>query len=128
MLNERIREIEAAVEDATDTLEDRSNVVRVIRELSEVLEDSGSWTAGEVELGVHEWVDQAGSEAATRHGERPRSLVKRKWQFDCARVIGAPEFARLLLAKGKEVGLLAEEDVWDDQGLSVVYTLEKPAE
>jgi hypothetical protein len=127
-VTERIRAVEAAVEDAADTLEDRANVVRVIRELSEALEDPGPWTAGEIEVGVHQWIARGTAPSTDYRALAVPIYTRSRTLIECADVLGAGEFARLLLAKGKELDLLVEKDVWDDDRLEVVYMLKKPSD
>lgn len=122
---QRITRIEEAVEDATETLSERPTFLQAIREITQSAPDSDPWTRDLLLDLVDEWSE---SHLEQEHDSvlalllSPRRATGQSLP-NCARVIGARDFVKLLIAKGKELRLLAEHEEWIESDLVLTYTL-----
>jgi hypothetical protein len=112
-LAQRKSEVEGDIEEAAEAFNDKGAVVAALRAiLNGAL--SGSWTAPQWHDAVDEWVRE-------RHGHLSRDSIDRY-----AARMGSYEFSRLVLAKAKEYEVVRESERWVDDGLIVVYELNRP--
>jgi hypothetical protein len=124
-LSQRTKSVEAAVEDATATLRDKPTYVRALTEITEgELDDS--WTNGELSELVARWI--FGDEESPSAEGRPPMIPYRRSRtlVACGRLIGPEDFVRLFIATGKEHALLEETELWDEDGLTLIYNLKRP--
>ncbi len=121
---QRIAQIQDAVEDATEALEERPTFVRAVREIAQereslpltrdhLLDLVDAWSERNSEYGY------SSMSALLAPSRRPAGLSL----ADCARVIGPEDFAKLVIAKGKELELLIEHEEWVEGELVVTYAL-----
>lgn len=100
----------------------RPKLVQAVHEIAAANDDGGPWAADELEAAVRVWIEKVVESNQADMPQRilmPRSLTL----AECARLIGAQDFVKLLTAKGKELGLLDEADLWDGDDLTIVYSL-----
>jgi hypothetical protein len=108
-MQERIRRIEQDVQDLEHHLGFRSGYVDFLTEVWPFV-DHGRWTVVDLERGIDSW---------------SRELIEpyRKWR-GVAHAVGPADFARLLIAKGQELGLLERKEDSDGRRLSESYSLQ----
>ena len=124
----RARGNELAIDEIEQTLDDKERLARVLTELK-VYEGLRRWTADDVASSVHRWLDETNG-----LGPWPSSglisvralLAGRTIDSDhsivaAARTVGVDDFTRVLLRKGVERQLVAENDKWADGRLQVTY-------
>ena len=104
------------LEDAAETLSDRSTYRELLRELPL----APFWTRSDLILAVGRWVDDW--QDLPRYARRERPSMARPWiRFAAvplaatASRIGRVDFARLVLVKGLEIGLIEEASVGQDE-------------
>jgi hypothetical protein len=132
---ERARRLEEMIEDASDTLDDRSNVVAVLQEISAHAEAGDPpWTRDELRQLCEAWVEPESRDASAEDWIEERvPLVRFERSRDAptlaslARRVGAGDFTKLVIAKGLATEVLSEMEVWADDGrLHLVYDFNRP--
>jgi hypothetical protein len=147
VISGRTTRIEQAIEDAAETMSDRSVYLDLFYEFVDELGNHTSWISGEIEEAVEWWSKRYSGRGSLNFGADGSAPVLRRlatWasQFtsrtitwlsggteanptlaDLAAVIGAGGFTRLLIAKGIENGLLTEVESLDEDRLLIEYRL-----
>jgi hypothetical protein len=124
--HERAGLVAEAIEDVTDTFDDRSAVVDVVYEIEEASGEQRPWLRPSLTHAVRKWSGYEPGRGSRSwpfpflHDLRSSRLVNRSVQ-DLARVIGPDDFTRLLLTKGLEHGVIAEREVVEDDRLFLLY-------
>jgi hypothetical protein len=125
----RVHWMENALEDVGDTLDDKNALVQILAEVDEAVGLGADWTTDELIDGISAWCDTPVGALP----ELPRGLWIRTLRSlvlplhshdepslrDLARLTGPKDFARLVIAKGGEQGLLAEHSA--RRGLSMEF-------
>ena len=125
-----------------DALDDKAMVLGAMREILDNRRLVKGFTSNEWYRAVKEWrhgpsrhSDIDGSEGyepelrsrmapllgLSAPSGRPTSL------YDLSRRMGATELARLVLAKGKETGVIREHEEWSGDELLVIYRMNRPS-
>jgi hypothetical protein len=122
---QHIAAIQDAIDDANDTLDDKSSALSALREIRPP--DAGrTWSRDELIQNVTEWAEPPGR---SRTGIRATYLMfvphdGTRTLAECAEVIGSPDFAKLLIAKLREHNLVSEQEFWEDRDhMSIIYEL-----
>jgi hypothetical protein len=105
-LTYRIERAEQLTEELAAYLSVRSNYVSL---LDQTTHGADIWTLGDLEHYVAEWTNSS-------HGEKSR------WA-DVARDAGSEDFARLLIAKGRELDLLKRTEYMEGRSLIEQFSL-----
>jgi hypothetical protein len=130
--HERAGVVAEAIEDASETFDDRSAIVDVLYEIEDTSRNQRPWTRSSLIAAVRAW---SGSESGRRARSRPFTALLHDLRVarfasrslsDLARVIGADDFTRLLLAKGLEHAVIAEEQDVDEGRLYLFYDIALP--
>lgn len=112
----RVSAIQSSVTDLDQTLDDRSIVVRILREVLTEAELRPPVALERWFDAVEEWSD---ADVTRYRSTSPRAYARR---------LGSADFARLLYAKAKEQQVVVEQDTWIDDELVVSFDFNRPAE
>jgi hypothetical protein len=107
-----------AIEDVSETLDDRAAFVDLIKEIENVTATRAPWTRAQLVSAVDKWI-------RSTYAERERDSAFPTIHSLATR-IGPSNFVRLLIAKGLERAILAEEEAMEDERLTVRYSLAVP--
>jgi hypothetical protein len=118
---ERSRSVEHAIEDVSETLDDKSFLVAVLYEISERVGKPLPWTRWELREAVDAWSE--GDDVEVSRGlfdELRVTLGDARSVASLASIVGPDDFTRLIIAKGQERGVLIEQETTDDRGRLVL--------
>lgn len=110
MLNVRVKYFEDLVKDASDALSDRGAYLAVVAEIEERGGKSSPWLRESLHDAISTWVQEIG-------------LNVRGSVAELAHRVGPESFAKLLVAKGLEVGVMEERITNPDGRLRIEYEL-----
>jgi hypothetical protein len=109
----REERLQLLIEEATDTLNDRGTLLATLHEVG--IPETG-WSRGELQSCVSRWL-ASDDKASIGPPEVGEPLVR------VARRIGSVDFARLLLAKGQERGVVEEAELARGGSLTYGYRI-----
>jgi hypothetical protein len=121
LLRDRAHSVEHAIEDATETLDDKSFLVAVIYEIAERAEKPLPWTRWELREAIEAWSQGEDVQRSTGlFGELRVTLGDSSSVASLASIVGPDDFTRLVIAKCQERGVLTEQEGTNDQGRLVL--------
>jgi len=113
ILSTRAEAISLALDELADHLDDKTSLVNVLHDIMPIEKLRQGWTRGELLESTRRWIDQlrraglpasgviANAAAESRRLEGIPGLVQR---------IGASDFVKLIVAKGRETGVVEEQE------------------
>lgn len=113
-VTQQVTDVQANIDEVSETLDDRTNLVRIIRTVLASAGVEAPWTTDSWFQAVAVWFGDAHGRWESRDG-LPRYAHR----------VGVNEFARLVLAKAKEHEVIAEHEQWVDDELLSTFSFNR---